>query len=103
MTGAPVSREPQLRLSGNRSFSQIQGNGNISDRADHEHAGPSNYMGNGFTVSSWDEHSDSINFATSPGKRGKGIDGDILSAYSDMDSQVKKYYLQIKIRFFDNL
>jgi hypothetical protein len=89
MTDAPFIREPQLRLSGNRSFSQIQRNGNTSDKADQEHAGPSTYMGNGFTISSWDEHSDSINFETSPGKRGKGIDADILTAYSDMDSQVK--------------
>ncbi|XP_078150236.1 basic helix-loop-helix (bHLH) DNA-binding superfamily protein [Carex rostrata] len=87
--GAPVDRELKLRLSGNRSFtqSQIQENGNMSNKADHEHAGPSNYMGNGFTISSWDEHSDSINFATSPGKRSKGIDCDIMTAYSDMDSQ----------------
>ncbi|KAJ4795504.1 Basic helix-loop-helix (BHLH) DNA-binding superfamily [Rhynchospora pubera] len=85
--GAPANREPQLRLSGNRSFPQVQENGSMSDKADHEHVGPSNYMSNGFTISSWDEHSDSINFATSPGKRIKSIDGDMMTAYADMDSQ----------------
>ncbi|KAJ3671488.1 hypothetical protein LUZ60_007567 [Juncus effusus] len=88
-----LNLKPQLSLPGKINPSRIP------EKTRYENAGPSNYMNNnGFTISSWDENMDSINFSTSPSKRNKGINSDIITSFSDIDSQ---FSLPANEKFFN--